>query len=144
MGIGRTDEFRKDAVRIALTSGLSRRQVADDLGVGLSTLNKWVNAHRDTDVVSANPRVAARRGHADSRSAPAFRPEAAPIPFLPVEVGRLADPGFSADLRNRRAFLALLQDERLSRAFRGLRCLHRSQLLSQPRKVSRKLQLQTV
>ena len=35
MGTGRTDEFRKDAVRIALTSGLSRRQVADDLGVGL-------------------------------------------------------------------------------------------------------------
>ena len=46
MGTGRTDEFRKDAVRIALTSGLTRRQVADDLGVGLSTLNKWVTAHR--------------------------------------------------------------------------------------------------
>ena len=28
-------------VRIALTSGLSRKQVASDLGVGLSTLNKW-------------------------------------------------------------------------------------------------------
>ena len=53
MGTGRTDEFRKDAVRIALTSGLSRRQITDDLGIGLSTLNKWVNAHRDTDVVSA-------------------------------------------------------------------------------------------
>ncbi|WP_128910914.1 transposase, partial [Tropicibacter alexandrii] len=47
MSTVRTDEFRKDAVRIALTSGLTRRQVADDLGVGLSTLNKWVNAHRD-------------------------------------------------------------------------------------------------
>ncbi|WP_353428793.1 IS3 family transposase [Paracoccus denitrificans] len=60
MGTGRTDEFRKDAVRIALTSGLSRRQVADDLGVGLSTLNKWVNAHRDTDVVSSEDRELAR------------------------------------------------------------------------------------
>ncbi len=60
MGTGRTDEFRKDAVRIALTSGLSRRQVADDLGVGLSTLNKWVNSHRDTDVVSAEDRELAR------------------------------------------------------------------------------------
>ena len=60
MGTGRTDEFRKDAVRIALTSGLTRRQVADDLGVGLSTLNKWVNAHRDTDVVSAEDRELAR------------------------------------------------------------------------------------
>ena len=60
MGTNRTDEFRKDAVRIARTSGLSRRQVADDLGVGLSTLNKWVNAHRDTDVVSAEDRELAR------------------------------------------------------------------------------------
>ena len=34
MGQIRTDEFRKDAVRIALTSGLTRRQVAEDLGVG--------------------------------------------------------------------------------------------------------------
>ena len=51
-GLKRTDEFRADAVRIALTSGLTRKQVADDLGVGMSTLNKWVTAHRDTDVVS--------------------------------------------------------------------------------------------
>lgn len=51
MGLKRTDEFRADAVRIALTSGLTRKQVASDLGLGLSTLNKWVNAHRDTDLV---------------------------------------------------------------------------------------------
>ena len=63
MSTVRTDEFRKDAVRIALASGLSRRQVADDLGVGLSTLNKWVNAHRDTDVVSAEDRELAREPH---------------------------------------------------------------------------------
>jgi len=48
----RTDAFRADAVRIALTSGLTRHQVADGLGVGMSTLNKWIAAHRDTDVVS--------------------------------------------------------------------------------------------
>ena len=34
MGTGRTDEYRKDAVRIALTSGLSRRQVALPIGPG--------------------------------------------------------------------------------------------------------------
>ena len=59
MGTGRTDEFRKDAVRIALSSkdqkmirgiifpedGLSRKQIADDLRVGMSTLNKWITAH---------------------------------------------------------------------------------------------------
>ena len=39
-------------MRIALTSGLTRKQVAADLGIGMSTLNKWITAHRDTDVVS--------------------------------------------------------------------------------------------
>jgi len=52
MGQTRTDEFRKDAVRVALTSGLTRKQVASDLSIGMSTPNKWITAHRDTDVVS--------------------------------------------------------------------------------------------
>jgi transposase len=52
MGLKRTDEFRHDAVRIALTSGLTRKQVADDLGVGMSTLNRWITAYRGSDVVS--------------------------------------------------------------------------------------------
>lgn len=39
-------------MRIALTSGLTRKQMADDLGVGMSTLNKWITTHRDTDMVS--------------------------------------------------------------------------------------------
>ena len=51
MGLKRTDEFCKDAVRIALISGLNRKQVVNDLGVEMSTLDKWVTAHRDTDVV---------------------------------------------------------------------------------------------
>jgi len=41
------DEFKREAVRIALTSGLTRRQVASDLGVGFSTLSKWVQHWRD-------------------------------------------------------------------------------------------------
>ena len=52
MGLKQTEEFRQDAVRIGLTSGLTPKQVADDLGIGMSTLNKWITAHRDTDVVS--------------------------------------------------------------------------------------------
>ena len=52
MGLKRMDEFRHDAVRIALTSGLTRKQVADDLGVGMSTLNRWITAYRGSDVVS--------------------------------------------------------------------------------------------
>lgn len=39
-------------MRIALTSWLTRRQVANDLDIGISTLNKWITAHRDMDVVS--------------------------------------------------------------------------------------------
>ncbi|AUQ68347.1 putative transposase (plasmid) [Phaeobacter inhibens] len=35
MGARRTDEFRADAVRIAPASGLTRKQVASNLGVGL-------------------------------------------------------------------------------------------------------------
>ena len=52
MGLKQTEEFRQDAVRIGLTSGLTQKQVADDLGIGMSTLNKWITAHRDTDLVS--------------------------------------------------------------------------------------------
>ena len=44
--------MRKDAVGNALTSRLARKQVADDLGAGASTLNKQITACRDTDAVS--------------------------------------------------------------------------------------------
>jgi transposase len=44
MAATHSDEFKRDAVCIALTSGLIRRQVASDLGIGLSTLGKWVRA----------------------------------------------------------------------------------------------------
>lgn len=47
MGPKRTEEFRQDPVQIALTSGLTRMQVADDLGFGMSTLNKWTG-HTET------------------------------------------------------------------------------------------------
>ncbi len=41
-----TPEFRSEAVRIALTSGLSRRQDAADLGIGFSTLSRWIQQDR--------------------------------------------------------------------------------------------------
>lgn len=34
------EEFKQEAVRIALTSGLTQRQVASDFGIGFSTLAK--------------------------------------------------------------------------------------------------------
>jgi len=47
-----TDEFRRDAVRMAMASGLTRPQLASDLGVGVSTLNKWVQKHQRDDLMS--------------------------------------------------------------------------------------------
>lgn len=44
-----TPEFRREAVRLALTSGRTRREIADDLGVGLSTLTRWVRDDRDAE-----------------------------------------------------------------------------------------------
>jgi transposase len=60
MGQTRTDEFRKDAVRLALTSGLTRKQIASDLGVRMSMLNKWITALRDADVVLVEDQELAR------------------------------------------------------------------------------------
>ncbi len=53
MGRKRSEEFRREAVRIALTSGLTRRQVAADLGIGFSTLSKWLQSRRRDEVLSA-------------------------------------------------------------------------------------------
>ena len=42
-----TKEFEDEAVRLALTSGRTRRSIADDFRVGLSTLTRWVGRSRD-------------------------------------------------------------------------------------------------
>ena len=47
MSAGHNDEFRRDAVRIALASGLARRQVAFVSGIGHSTLGKRVRMFSD-------------------------------------------------------------------------------------------------
>ena len=46
MGKKHTAEFRQEAVRIALTSGLTRKQVAADFGIGFSTLSNWIQQNR--------------------------------------------------------------------------------------------------
>ena len=45
-------EFRREAVRLARTSGLTRKQIAADLGIGFSTLNKWVQQDRHEELMS--------------------------------------------------------------------------------------------
>jgi len=44
------EDFKREVVRLALKSGLTRRQVASDLGVGFSTLAKWVQHSRSDDL----------------------------------------------------------------------------------------------
>ncbi len=53
MTIKHSEEFKQEAVRMALTSGLPRARVAADVSVGKSTLGKWVSDYRPTDMVSA-------------------------------------------------------------------------------------------
>ena len=50
-----TPEFRREAVRLALTSGRTRREVAADLGIGLSTLTWWLGQDRDVSEPNEAP-----------------------------------------------------------------------------------------
>ena len=52
MSIKHTEDFKQEAVRIALTRGLPRRRVASDLSVGFSTLSKWVSQYRPSDLTA--------------------------------------------------------------------------------------------
>jgi transposase len=50
MVIKHMEDFKLEAVRIALTSGLPRRRAAWDLGVGFSTLSNWLSQFHPTDM----------------------------------------------------------------------------------------------
>ncbi|WP_022674948.1 transposase [Novosphingobium sp. B-7] len=51
--IKHSEEFKQEAERITLTSGLPRERVASDLGIGKSALGKWIAQYRPTDLISA-------------------------------------------------------------------------------------------
>ncbi|WP_151199788.1 IS3 family transposase [Kozakia baliensis] len=57
MAVKHTEEFRREAVRIALSSGLSRTRVAADLGIGKSTLGHWVSQYRTADLSVTEPQA---------------------------------------------------------------------------------------
>ena len=44
-----TKAFEDEAVRLALTSGRTQREIAEDLGIGLSTLVRWIGRSRDRE-----------------------------------------------------------------------------------------------
>ena len=58
-----TKEFEDEAVRLARSSGRTQREIADDLGIGLSTLVRWIGRSRDSAALapsgSAMPDMAA-------------------------------------------------------------------------------------
>jgi transposase len=56
MGQKQTAEFRQEVVRVALTSGLSRKQVAADFGIGFSTLSRWIKEER-SPITSSEPAI---------------------------------------------------------------------------------------
>lgn len=45
-----TQEFRDEAVRLVETSGRTRREIAEDLGIGLSTLRHWIDRRREREI----------------------------------------------------------------------------------------------
>ena len=52
----RSDEFRNEVVRVALSSGLPRKQVAKDFNMGLSTLGRWIKEDRD-QILTSSPQA---------------------------------------------------------------------------------------
>lgn len=47
-----TEEFKREAVRLTETSGRTVVQVAQDLGLGLSTLTRWKGQYRESDLLA--------------------------------------------------------------------------------------------
>ena len=47
-----SDDFKREAVRLTETSGRTIKQVADDLGIGLSTLARWKRQYYEADLLS--------------------------------------------------------------------------------------------
>lgn len=45
-----TKEFEAESVRLVQTSGRTQREIAADLGIGLSTLVRWIGRSRDRQI----------------------------------------------------------------------------------------------
>ena len=48
-----TEDFKREAVRLTRTSGRTISQVAEDIGIGLSTLTRWKRKYQEADLLSA-------------------------------------------------------------------------------------------
>ena len=50
-----TKEFVEEAVRLVETSGRTQREIAEDLGIGLSTLRRWLDKRRERAMEAPPP-----------------------------------------------------------------------------------------
>jgi transposase len=50
-----TRDFEAEAVRLVETSGRTQKEIATDLGVGLSTLRRWIDKRRERDLEAPPP-----------------------------------------------------------------------------------------
>lgn len=46
------EDFKREAVRLTQTSGRTISQVAEDIGIGLSTLTRWKRKYQEADLLS--------------------------------------------------------------------------------------------
>ena len=56
MGTKQTAEFRHEVVRVAVTSELSRKQVASDFGISFLILSRWIKEER-SNIKPSEPRI---------------------------------------------------------------------------------------
>ena len=69
MGRVFSEEHKKDAVKILVDNGISAAKVSKDLGIGKSTLEKWLRSYRssnESQMVSINEREELRKLKAES------------------------------------------------------------------------------
>jgi len=52
-----TKEFEDEAVRLSRTSGRTKREIAADLRIGLSTLTRWISRSRDREIDEPDRRL---------------------------------------------------------------------------------------
>ena len=50
-----TRDFETEAVRLVETSGRTQKEIATDLGIGLSTLRRWIDKRRERDLEAPPP-----------------------------------------------------------------------------------------
>lgn len=69
MGRRFSEEYKNDAVKMVIENGISVERVSKDLGIGNSTLTKWVGEYRsrnENQTVSVNEREELRKLKAEN------------------------------------------------------------------------------